>query len=563
MTRTRTSSSDASAFLAVAPVWNEPRLAAASLLVLDGAELDDDAIASQVFELAEAELALGARLREGQAVAERLEALGPARWLKLLGPCTHDITVRVFAATGRARVDLTGGRIQGASFRPREDESRVVDGRGAVDALMAMPFGRVLAGPPDALAALEGVSAKRKPSMVGRIEPTPPSGVRRKQGLVAKEIVVKRTDATASAKPRSSRPPAETLPEVESTPAVTISDLAEGNDFETASYAPETLEALRAELADAPKPPVEPTDEEARAQLLKLAEIGPIASTEPVLPPLRVTVSTAPAAPPIDAPILTTQLVPTADLPVAARTRGNNGVWYAAGIALALGAGGFAAWKMNVDEQARATPEPSFARGAAEAPSEPPVATPSEPMIEAPSEPAVAEPVIAEPVIAEPVVAEPLAPEPVVAEPAIAEAPARPVHAAPEPVEVDSSASPVRQTYALVEAAREAGRIGDYARSEQLSRQALAISPRNSQAGYRLAVALFHLDRDREAIDQCEETARWDREDPLPLALIGDVHSRRGRFTLAARAYRRALEARPGFPPAERALERLAARGVQ
>ena len=81
--------------------------------------------------------------------------------------------------------------------------------------------------------------------------------------------------------------------------------------------------------------------------------------------------------------------------------------------------------------------------------------------------------------------------------------------------------------------------------------------------GYRLAVALFHLDRDREAIDQCEETTRWDPEDPLPLALIGDIHSRRGRFTLAARAYRRALEARPGFPPAERALARLAARGVQ
>ena len=76
-------------------------------------------------------------------------------------------------------------------------------------------------------------------------------------------------------------------------------------------------------------------------------------------------------------------------------------------------------------------------------------------------------------------------------------------------------------------------------------------------------MSLFRLDRFQEAIDQCEETARWDEQDPLPHALIGDIHSRRGRFTAAARAYRRALEVRPGYPPAERALERLAARGVQ
>lgn len=96
-----------------------------------------------------------------------------------------------------------------------------------------------------------------------------------------------------------------------------------------------------------------------------------------------------------------------------------------------------------------------------------------------------------------------------------------------------------------------------------MSRQALELSPRNPKAGYRLAVALFRLDRDREAIAQCETTSRWDPEDPLPLALLGDIHGRRGRFTRAARAYRRALEADPDFAPAQRALERLAARGIE
>lgn len=115
----------------------------------------------------------------------------------------------------------------------------------------------------------------------------------------------------------------------------------------------------------------------------------------------------------------------------------------------------------------------------------------------------------------------------------------------------------------LIRLAREAIRDGDYARSERLSRRALELSPRDPRAGYRLAVALFRLERDREAIAQCELTSRWDPDDPLPLALIGDIHGRRGRFRLAARAYRRALEADPQFEPAQRALARLARRGIQ
>lgn len=522
----------------LAPVWNEPRLAAASLLVLDGAELESDGLVGAVAAMAEPELALGRRMRDAQALAERLETLGPARWLKLLGPCTHDVTLRVFAAAGRARVDLAGGRIRGASFRPRADGSAVVDGRAAVDALMTLQFGRVLAGPPDALAALEGVSAKRKPSVVGRIEPTPASGIRRNRGLVSKEVVVQHTDRSSppsttpaitkrpSETPR--RPPAETLPEAESAPAVAIADLAEGNDHETSNYAPETLEALRAELKsksgsrsdEAPAPPVEVDG-----------------APEPAPEPKEI-----PSAP-VEKPIVTTPLTPVSETPLARPKRRSNAPWFVAAIALALGAGGWAAWRLN------AVPSAGPAHSTV-----PPAA--SEPQRREPTvEPAA---VVGEDATADPPPGEP--------SPAPAVASAEPERASPEdePVEADEPAAPPSaDPDDLIEQARQAARDGDYARSEVLSRQALELSPRNPKAGYRLAVALFRLDRDREAIAQCETTSRWDPEDPLPLALLGDIHGRRGRFTRAARAYRRALEADPDFAPAQRALERLAARGIE
>lgn len=638
---------------ALAPLWREPRLAPASLLVLDASELESDALPATVAALVEPELSLGRRLRAKEAVAARLETFGPARWLKLLGPCTHDVTLRVFAAAGRGRVDLAGGRIQGASFRPRKEGAAVVEGRPAVDALMALQFGRVLAGPPDALAALDGASARRKPSAVGRIEPLPAPTLRR--GLVAKEEVVQHTDLSSVAVPK----PAP-LPKTASPPPVVFSDLADGPDYETRNYAPETLEALRKELEatddanasaeseraapdEAERATVErtstpPRDEPADATAAdaegeKAAEDKDAARPEeraetraaeaqaspsgpsPALPtptpsppsaesppaeapsPLEPAASFAgdtaglhsPDAVTTDASERDEQRRPPNPQPTRASAehidetdkeaspvdidaeppRRGKAIGLAAAFALAIGGGGWAAWHLQA--------EPSDVEGTARIASpprtEPQAETPNlRGEAETPDEPRSDEGAQSD---------EALAPAALSAEPAESDADSTelavqdtrasepPADAEPsngesaEHTEPEDEALGDASVGELIRLAREAIRDGDYARSERLSRRALELSPRDPRAGYRLAVALFRLERDREAIAQCELTSRWDPDDPLPLALIGDIHGRRGRFRLAARAYRRALEADPQFEPAQRALARLARRGIQ
>lgn len=230
---------------ALTPLWTEPRIASAPLLVLDG-EGAADGLASEIASLARAELELARALMEERAVAERLETLGAARWLKLLGRFKHEVTLRVFAAAGRVRVDLAGGRIQGAAFHPKG--RAVVEGRAAVDALMGLSFGRVLAGPPAAIVALEGASARRKPSVLGKMEPGSWSAAKRSP-LVAEEVVVKRTDATklplGAAKPMGGKPePAKD----ERSSLVPLVDLGDEDDDATHAYRAGVLDELRASL---------------------------------------------------------------------------------------------------------------------------------------------------------------------------------------------------------------------------------------------------------------------------------------------------------------------------
>ncbi|HBQ17380.1 MAG TPA: hypothetical protein DEF51_41720, partial [Myxococcales bacterium] len=224
------------------PLWEDIRLSSAPLLVLGEAFLahaGTESLFGLVASLCMSELTLRKKLRHEEAVAERLETLGTARWLKLLGKCGHPVSFRVFAAAGRGRVDLSDGKIRGASFHPAA-RGKTIEGRAAIQTLLGLPFGRVLAGPPDALGRLDGVRrARRRPSIVGKITTTPSDGVRRR-GLVRDEVVVKRTDATGLRRPVAIPKPVAPAPE--------SNWLDDDDDEPTRSYEPSAVEKLREQL---------------------------------------------------------------------------------------------------------------------------------------------------------------------------------------------------------------------------------------------------------------------------------------------------------------------------
>ncbi|MGF1465378.1 MAG: tetratricopeptide repeat protein [Sandaracinaceae bacterium] len=150
------------------PLWLEPRLSAASLLVVDRDRLPTLGAARLLRaaeQLCQTELELARRLRGGETVIDRLETLGAARWMKVLGRCPRPVRLRVFAAGGQAEVDLEGGKVQRARLEPRDARTAVAEGRAAVDALLPLPFGRVFAGP---------VGSADAPSAERRIESRPP-----------------------------------------------------------------------------------------------------------------------------------------------------------------------------------------------------------------------------------------------------------------------------------------------------------------------------------------------------------------------------------------------------
>ncbi|HJL17648.1 MAG TPA: hypothetical protein RMH99_18435, partial [Sandaracinaceae bacterium LLY-WYZ-13_1] len=321
----------------LAPLWNDPRLAVASLLVLDGGALEADpsALLGEVARRCAPELTLRRRLVRREALAERLETLGPTRWLKVLGQCRHEVTFRLYAADGRGRVDLADGKIQGATFRPSDPRSAVVEGRAAVETLLGLRFGRVLAGPPGELGKLEGMRRRRRQSVVGRIVPTPPSGVHRKKGLVTEEVVASRSGAprivvpkpggvavppprsiTASPEPRpprSSRPtpaaPSSTPPRA-GPPAVPLGDLADDEDVPTRSYSAAHASALQEQLRQSAKAgggerpsrrrPLPPTLDELPAVS---DEAAPADDGRRALPPTQDELPAAPDEDPVEPPV--------------------------------------------------------------------------------------------------------------------------------------------------------------------------------------------------------------------------------------------------------------------
>ncbi|MBX3269961.1 MAG: hypothetical protein KF729_06850 [Sandaracinaceae bacterium] len=549
------------------PLWSEPRLADAALLVASERALSLPAaqLLPCIAERCAVEVALRARLAKGESLAERLETLGTARWLKVLGKIPGDVTLRVYAAAGRGRVDLSGGRVRGAAFRPSDGRMAGIDGRAAIDALMALPFGRVLAGSAEGIGRLEGVRSARRTSIIGEIGETPAERVARPRtgkGLVAEEVFLHAPDRTG--KPADSFAPerARREPTTHPPPGVPIDGLGDDDDdfdLPTRNYTADAMAELQAELRSAaklseraPEPPRRRVPSEPPAPLTPRPPAPAPRAEESLFDPTppRPTSSAPPAArsdPPARAPASVRPLPPPlagGPAPDAAPSARRNAPWFAAGVAVALLAGGYAAWRLSAEPTAPALGAPT----ATPAPARPPGEARPAPEDDRPSEGTTSP----EPVDDDALGAEP--PEPA-GEDAQEDHEVEPgaIRLPPEDATVDE----------LLAQAAAAQRRAHFTAAETYARQALAIAPAHAGAAYRLALSLHRQRRYEEALSWTERADEWDPADPRASALRGDVYMRMGRFMSAAGAYRAALEVEPNFGPAQRGLERLRARGVE
>lgn len=543
------------AHAACSPLWTEPRLASAALLILgdDLLEHDPANLLGPVSLLCSIELGLQKRLVRNEAIAERLETLGATRWLKVLGRCKHEVTFRVFAAAGRVRIDLGGGRVQGAAFRPSDSRVATIEGRAAVEMLQGLPFGRVLAGPAASLAALDGERSSRKLSMVGRVVPersAAPEAAHRK-GLVAEEIVVRsarraptpihisrQSDMSLEEELDALRPPTERF----SAPVPDMSD-----DLPTRNYTADAVAELQAELRKAagvserpPDPEPVPEPELDRSRLGERAG-EPDPSSDPDRPsepePLSEIgdVSELPSGPPEP----------------RGRPRPSGAGWFIAGATLAISVGAWSAWQLTIDAPPVATAELPGARRTERTTAPGPDVPDSDPVVGRDPAPDAG---MADPDL---VLDSDPSPDPT---------PQPDVDADPDVIpdpEAEAIVPPPRDATvgSLVEQSLEASRVGDHRQSEIYARQALAMEPAHGGAAYRLAAALYRQRRLEEATLWAERAAESDERQALPLALLGDIHMRSGRFRSAEAAYRASAALDPAFGPAQRGLDRLRARG--
>jgi predicted negative regulator of RcsB-dependent stress response len=140
-----------------ASLWEDERLASAAWLVLDESELEE-LPPSQILGAATALVAAGQtlhrRLADGELIVDRIENLGAAGWLKAVGRSEQPRTLVLKGAAGRAELSLTGTRMHAATF-VSVDGGASQKGRAALQAALTLPFGKVLAGPHDAVMAHE------------------------------------------------------------------------------------------------------------------------------------------------------------------------------------------------------------------------------------------------------------------------------------------------------------------------------------------------------------------------------------------------------------------------
>ncbi|UJR78369.1 tetratricopeptide repeat protein [Sandaracinus amylolyticus] len=533
-------------------ILEDPRLSSAALVVVAPERLARSGtglVVATVIDACAHELAIRERSL-GEPLIDRVETLGPARWLKTLARSEAAVRMRVRGPSGEGELVLASGRIKDASFTPRDRAASPLQGAAAVRAVVATSYGTLLANradtPPHERAPLRAASpmpAAKRPMPQAAI-PAPRAGV-----------VAPRPAAVASPPARAAIANGAAPAPQRAAAAARIDAIAPSVDAGAIEHEERTAiagdEVVRAKVAESvrvdeppardsigsritrPAPIDDDEDDEPTMLAVRPASLAALASdpkpaTEPE-PASSATTSEelttiaigaieadAPPAPPstpepIPAPSIELPVAPSVPAP---RPRSRVPlIALAASIAIGLGVG---AWTMR---------DRLFAHA------------PDAPVADAPI----------------PTVAAPPAPsEPDTEDPAVAEAPPTEIAEAP-PTEIATTAPPTegpivdaRGAARIVLEADRAMRARQYQRALELADQALALDPTNARAFYDHAVAVLRLGRDAEALEWAERGTRVDRAEPLFWLLIGDIHQQNGRRVRARDAWERCLQVEAG-----------------
>ncbi|AKF09131.1 Hypothetical protein DB32_006280 [Sandaracinus amylolyticus] len=599
-------------------ILEDPRLASAALIVVAPERLARSGTALVVATVIDAcahELALRARALDAPLI-ERVETLGPARWLKTLARSEDAVRMRVRGATGQGELVLASGRIKDASFTPRDQGASPLQGAAAVRAVVATSYGTLLANradtPPHERAPLR--TANAVPS-VKRALPAPAPRAAARPAPVASAARVAAPSANGARIEPAAAHRTSAAARLEAQPAVTSNGIASSaassnaatssavrvdagaieHEERTATAGPEIVRAKLTESAhdDAQRDSIgsritrpaevarveDDEDDEPTMLAVRPAWLAALAS-EPRPAEREPSVTTGEelttiamgsgraladdAAPSTPEPVVALPpnepaITPRGPSLPAPQPRSRTPLLALAGlVVIGLGVGAWVARDRLLPQQ---LPDAPIAVAAA------PHATPIEPSSAAPT--ALVEPSPAAPSEA----IEPDAPiEPVAAPEATAPEPTAPEATAPEPTPPavpdapaaePTTAAPPTGEGAIVDAraaarivlqADQAMRARQYQRALELADQALALDPTNARAFYDHAVAVLRLGRDAEALEWAERGTRLDREEPLFWLLIGDIHQQNGRRVRARDAWERCMRIASGHESCARRL---------
>lgn len=544
------------------PLWQDARLAVASLLVVDDERLEEVQPAwllGAATELCAAERSLQKRLEGGELVDERIETLGPARWMRVTSRCAEATRLVLLTDDAEVTVRIDAGKIRGASLEPVGGER--VEGKAALQALLSMHVGRVLVGPPDEVARAK----ERKPKAAAVPAGEPPAK--------AEPPAKVEPPAKAAAVP-AGEPPPQAQSRTRRDPTVASTPTAKARSKGEPASAPASEPGSGSDAG---------TEEESKGSAAAAGSPKATAAADGERGGLP-----APA--------------PGADFPAAAsgsapsRGAGGKVLWVLAVAALLLI--GYFAFVQRSDErdprgavraeetQAPADPEPGEVRGPG------PVDEDVEGVLGVGEDPAAANtgakgegatgsdaagaapPDSNDTFPAAP--AEPGGPRPgagAEGEPAptttgavesrssaMPATPSGSTGAGKGPGE-DSPAGLVRagiddpQVVRLLEEALEAQRAHDYAKAEELVRQALEGRPESAYIAYRLALVLVRRKKHDEALEWADQAIEWGPRKSLPMLLKGDIYVQTGRVHRAVDVWQECVAEREQFRPCRKRLE--------
>ncbi|HTU64286.1 MAG TPA: hypothetical protein VMF89_37730, partial [Polyangiales bacterium] len=167
---------DALCDLARAGAWRDVRLQFSSLLVVSSAcarEVHPHDLVVEAAGLLATHTSLRARIAETDVLVERVESLGPARWLREMQGYDGPVELRMHVPQGTARVCMEDGVLHEVSYW-RDGEK--LQGTAALRALQEARFGSLIVGTPQQVAKADpNERAHRAPSsMPPRRSAVPP-----------------------------------------------------------------------------------------------------------------------------------------------------------------------------------------------------------------------------------------------------------------------------------------------------------------------------------------------------------------------------------------------------